>query len=85
MSEQEKIASRYSPAESNQSSTKSDDNLSDVSTSESEFVGWLPIEWLRKLLFVYLRVKQLLTQSHMNVWFLGISLVLVFTSRVKIF
>ena len=60
MSKQEKIASGNSLAESNQSSMKSDDNLSDVSTSESEFVGQLPIEWLRKLLFVYLRVKQLL-------------------------
>ena len=44
MSKQEKIASGNSLAESNQSSMKSDDNLSDVSTSESEFVGRLPIE-----------------------------------------
>jgi hypothetical protein len=41
MSEQEKVVSKNSPAESNQSSakTKPDDDLSDVSASDSELVG----------------------------------------------
>ena len=38
MFDQEKITSRSSPAGSNQSSAKSDDNLLDVSTSESKLV-----------------------------------------------
>jgi len=38
MSEQEKVASENSPAASNQSSAKTDDNLLDVLASESKLV-----------------------------------------------
>ena len=102
MSKQEKIASESSPVESNHSG--SEENLSDVSASESKLVeddtkslifgknlmDETELQWMvtnRMLEKASIRlpgVRQLLSQSLMNVLFFGISLLLVFACHVKI-